>query len=207
MKLSPLKIFFVSTLFIFVSQISKAQGDNKIDTLILNDNTVLIGQIDNLYQVITQDGNAARREFKIDTAWGKRIDVPVHEVKYVKAFGTTFERVELNSNVHQLMEIVSAGKVTLYLWRKISIAPGASVVNSFNDNKVFKPSTGMITDSEVETYMILVKDKWEDVTASFVKRKFSELFGDCPKLVQEAKSKDFNYKAIGKIVKEYNGCF
>ncbi|MDB5283095.1 MAG: hypothetical protein JWO06_2170, partial [Bacteroidota bacterium] len=27
------------------------------------------------------------------------------------------------------------------------------------------------------------------------------------KLVQEAKSKDFNYKAIGKIVKEYNGCF
>ena len=80
------------------------------------------------------------------------------------------------------------------------------MVNAFND-KGFKPAGNTITDAEGETWMILVKDKWYTATASFLKKKFIELFGDCPKLMEQAKSKDFNYKAVGKIVKEYNGCF
>lgn len=207
MKHPLLKILFCSVLIISFGQFTYAQSDNKIDTLILDSNTPLIGQIDNLYPIITLDGNIIKRELNIDTSWGKHINIPVRDVKYVKAFGTTFEHVELNTGAHQLMEVIVTGKMTLYLWRKISLAPGANIVTDFNETKKFKPATGIISDTEGETYMILANGKWYDATTPFIKKKFAELFGDCPKLVQEAKSKDFNYKAIGKIVKEYNGCF
>ena len=124
MNRSLFKIFFTLPLLVLLCFRCTAQGDNKIDTLTLIDNTVITGQIENSYEVITFDGSISKKEFKIDTAWGKRINIPLREVKYLKAFGTTFEQVELNTGVHQLLEIVSAGKATLYFWRKISLAPG-----------------------------------------------------------------------------------
>ena len=198
---------YIVLFFLSAFTFCRAQGDNKIDTLFLNDNTVITGQIENLYQVITIDGSAAKRDFKIDTAWGKRIEVPVRDIKYIGAFGTRFEHVVLHTGAHQLLEIIDTGKLTLYLWRKLSVPPGSGMVNTFNDNKIFKPATGITTESEIETYMLLAKDKWYSIYPAFLKNKFTTLFGDCPKLVQEAKSKDFNYKAIGKTVKEYNRCF
>ncbi|MDB5283049.1 MAG: hypothetical protein JWO06_2124, partial [Bacteroidota bacterium] len=151
-------------------QITYGQGDNKIDTLILNNNEHVIGQVENLYEIITQDGNIIKKEFKIDTAWSKKISVPLSEVKYVKAYGTTFEQVELNGGAHQLLEVVSKGKATLYLWRKITLVPGASMVNPFNENKSFKPASGIITESEMETYIVFEKDKMNYLTPLFVKR-------------------------------------
>ncbi|MDB5282174.1 MAG: hypothetical protein JWO06_1249 [Bacteroidota bacterium] len=194
------------TLFALLLSLStiKLFAANAQDSLILLDGKIITGTIEekSLEVFDNMQANINTWYTLIDQADGKPMKVQNKEINYFIISGVRYANRKMPLG-NKFMRVVEEGKANLYFWFGTATV---SHMQHDHSNPSFDVQTLVSNSHELSTFVLYIDGKPYTPNAKYLKKQFSNFFGDCPKLVEESTKDGFNFDDLVGVVKKYNAC-